>query len=66
MRDLGPWDQYLTVTNAAEQVVADLIKTGVLQPDQRLFCYDSAGQLDEMLVREGKFAGFAFAPEGAA
>lgn len=39
IRDVGPWDEHLTVTNGAEQVVEDLLKTGDLVPGQRLFYY---------------------------
>jgi hypothetical protein len=56
--DLGPWDRYPTVTNAAEGVVQELVSSGSLLPGMRLFCYDSDGQLDELLVENGAFAGF--------
>ncbi|CAK9251228.1 unnamed protein product [Sphagnum jensenii] len=63
IRDLGPWDQHPTVTNDAEGVVAKLIESGYLSPSQRLHYYDSAGQLDELLVENGKFAGFNHLPK---
>lgn len=59
IRDLGPWDQYKTVTNDAENVVEFLTEAEVLKPGDRLFCFDSSGQFDEILVEHGRFAGFA-------
>ena len=56
IRDLGPWDQYLTVTNAAEEVVQELARQ---LKGRRLFYYDTEGQMDELLVKDGEFAGFA-------
>ena len=56
IRDLGPWDQFQTVTNAAEETVQEL--AGRLD-GRRLFYYDSNGQLDELKVKNGEFAGFA-------
>jgi hypothetical protein len=44
------------VTNDAEWVVAQL--AGYLL-GRRLFYYDSLGSLDELVVKEGRFAGFA-------
>jgi hypothetical protein len=58
VRDLGPWDRHPTVTNDAENVVAELVASGKLN-GQRLFYYDSEGRLDEILVKDGKFAWFA-------
>lgn len=59
LRDLGPWDQYMTVTNDAEHVVEELVRQRILQPGaQRLFYYDSEGQLDEIIVNRGRFGGF--------
>lgn len=62
IRDDGPWDQHPTVTNAAEDVVRELIESGDLKPGQRLFYYDSEGEYDELLVHNGHFAGFAPGP----
>ena len=53
--DEGPWDVYLSVTNAAEQVVQELLpRLG----GRRLFYYDSGGDYSELLIKDGKFAGF--------
>ncbi len=58
--DLGPWDQYATVTNAAENVVAEI--EGIYSiGSRRVFYYDSEGELTELLVKDGKFAGFKYA-----
>ena len=58
LRDLGPWHTHLTITNDAENVVAKLEKYNILEGRQ-LFYYDAEGQLTELVVRNGKFAGFA-------
>lgn len=63
IRDLGPWDQYKTVTNDAENVVAVLFQRRAIKPGKRLFYYDSDQQLDEILFdSSGKFTGFAPGP----
>lgn len=57
LRDLGPWDQFPTITNDAENVVARVAKT---LDGRRLFYIDSDGRIDELLVSDaGKFVGFA-------
>lgn len=56
LRDVGPWNQYLTITNDASHVVeyfADVLR------GRRLLYYDSGGELTELLVQDGRFAGFA-------
>lgn len=58
IRDVGPWDRHATVTNDAEAVVEDLVRTGRLGPNGRLLYFDSDGQLDAILVKDGRFAGF--------
>lgn len=64
IRDVGPWDQHLTVTNDAEQVVAAVVATGRLDRGQRLFFVDSSGALDELLITEERaFGGFAPGPD---
>lgn len=56
IRDIGPWNLHPTVTNDAEAVVDYLLP---LLKGRRLFYFDSEGDLDELLVRDGKFSGFA-------
>ena len=55
IRDIGPWDTFPTVTNGAEQVVAELAQ---MLKGRRLEYYDSEGERDQLLVKDGKFAGF--------
>ena len=59
IKDIGPWNRHLTVTNDAENVVQRLERQGHLPVSRRLFYYDSEGELSEILVRDGFFAGFA-------
>ena len=56
IKDIGPWDVYPTVTNQAETVVKQLAP-GL--DGRRLEYIDSEGQQDELLVKDGEFAGFA-------
>ena len=60
IRDLGPWDRHGTVTNDAERVVADFAPR---LNGRRLLYYDSEDEMDELLVKDGKFAGFAVLPK---
>ena len=62
IKDVGPWDMYLTVTNAAEEVVAELHQQGRLPDGRQLFYYDSEGIMDELVHRNGVFTGFAPGP----
>lgn len=64
IQDVGPWDQRLTITNDAEHVVAELAAKGRLNNGRRLFYVDSDGQKDELLVKDGRFNGFAPGPRG--
>lgn len=59
IRDEGPWDAHLTVTNDAEAVVAALAPS---LRGRRLLYVDSDGDMDELVVRDGKFVGFAAGP----
>ncbi len=60
IRDFGPWDRHLTVTNDAEHVVAEMARVYGLGT-RRLFYFDSEGQLDE-LVHDGNGRFVRFAP----
>lgn len=60
--DVGPWNIHPSVTNDAENVVRRLLESGDLKPGQRLMYYDSEGNLDEILIADGQFAGFAPGP----
>lgn len=59
IRDVGPWDEHLTITNDAEGVVA---RVAPELKGRRLLYYDSQDDLDELLVRDGRFAGFRPGP----
>ena len=59
IQDVGPWDKYPTITNDVEWVVAQLIGDGQLPAGRRLIYIDSEGYRDEILIENGKFAGFA-------
>jgi len=56
LKDLGPWDKYLSITNGAEQVVASVAPW---LNGRRLEYIDSTGNRDQILVKDGKFSGFA-------
>lgn len=58
--DVGPWDQFLSVTNDAENVVKELVERGRLPEGRRLLYYDSDGYLDELLIKNGEFDGFGW------
>lgn len=58
LQDLGPWDQYATITNAAENVIAEVERLYGIGTRQ-VFYYDSEGELTELLVKDGRFVGFA-------
>ena len=58
IRDVGPWDRYLTVTNDAEWVVEQLASQGFIPPGRRLLYKDSEGEWGEILVKDRVFAGF--------
>ena len=48
IEDLGPYDKFLTITNAAEKVVRYLVSNGKLQAGQRLFYLDSEKNMEEI------------------
>lgn len=55
IRDTGPWDINMSVTNDAEAVVESLLpRLG----GRRLFYFDSMGDWGELLVKNGRFAGW--------
>lgn len=60
IRDCGDdmVEPVLSVTNDAERVVRQLVAGGLLPPGRRLAYYDSLGDLSELLVKDGEFAGF--------
>ena len=60
IEDLGPWNIYWSVTNDAEAVVLELAPE---LDGRRLLYRDSQGQLDEILIKDGQFAGFVPGPK---
>ncbi|MCP4470475.1 MAG: hypothetical protein GY815_07280 [Gammaproteobacteria bacterium] len=56
IRDIGPHDVYKTVTNAAEWVVKNIVKR---LGNRKLYYIDSNERTDQLLIHDGKFAGFA-------
>ncbi len=56
IQDIGPWDKFKTVTNAAEEVVTEMLP---LLGDRRLDYIDSEGERATLVIRRGKFTGFA-------
>lgn len=62
IRDVGPWTEHPTVTNDAEGVIRALSPA----PMQRVFYYDSEGELDELVHRDGRFVRFAPGPQRVA
>lgn len=57
LRDLGPWNLHPTITNGAEEVIADLQVQNVLD-GRRVFYYDSENKIDELRHERGRFVGF--------
>lgn len=48
-----------SVTNDAPGVIGDLVRSGLLRPGMWVIYRDSRKVWDELVVREGQFAGFA-------
>lgn len=57
IKDVGHNQGMPTITNDVEAVVATLVEDGTLGA-RRLWYVDSQGDTDEILVRNGAFAGF--------
>jgi hypothetical protein len=59
LTDTGwPWDRHFTITNDAENVVADLTKQGIINNTIQVIYYDSENVLTELLHENGEFKGF--------
>jgi len=50
----------MSITNAAELVIEDLHKKGLLSPEKRVYYEDTMGAVDELCHDGEKFTGFAF------
>jgi len=59
IKDLGPWNRHLTITNDAEGVVKRMVPH---LKGRRLFYIDSEGETDELVIKKGQFAGFKPGP----
>ena len=55
IRDVGPWDKHKTITNGAEEVCEELLYQ---LKGRKLFYIESEGELDQLLIENGKFVGF--------
>lgn len=53
----------MSVTNAAELVIEDLFKRGLLSAGKRVYYEDTMGEVDELCHENGKFTGFAPGPD---
>lgn len=65
IQDVGPWNEFPTVTNGAELVVKELADAGKLD-GRTLRAIDSVGDMDELEYQGDRFTGFRFiarAPE---
>jgi hypothetical protein len=61
LEDIGPWDQYRTITNDAEAVVAYLHQKQILTPEKQIIYTDSDGEWTEIYHDGvGNFEGFGF------
>lgn len=65
IKDIGHSGDHFTITNDAEGVVKRLVAKGHLPEGRRLLYIDSDGALDEILIKDGSFAGFKPGPRRA-
>lgn len=63
--DLGPWDQFKTITADVALVISELQQANKLPPGKRLFYWDSEGDFGEIILKAGKFDQFALMSHGA-
>lgn len=63
IKDEGPWDQFKSVTNAVELVVKELTAGGKLTNGKTLYYYDSLGQKDQIVHKDGHFVTFQVGTE---
>ncbi len=52
-----------TITNSAEKIVKELFERGWLEEGRRLFYFDTDNDLDEIIIKDGAFRGFAPGPK---
>ncbi|MES2155436.1 MAG: hypothetical protein V4510_09910 [bacterium] len=58
--DQGPWTIHPTITNDAEWVVEQMVRSGL--GARRLYYVDSEGETAELRVEASRFAGFEIGP----
>ncbi len=63
IRDIGPWSEFMTITNDVEALVEHMYEVHQLFRNQRLFYYDSEDQLDEIIHKQNEFVRFAPGPK---
>ena len=65
IRDEGPWDHKLTVTNDIESVVSHLVEHGLVpfNVSESFLYYDSTSVFTGVVIDKGKFVKF-FNPNG--
>ena len=58
LKDIGPWDQFKTITNNAKEVVEEIRELGHLETDPNLLYWDSEGNLTELVYNDSGFLDF--------
>ena len=58
IKDEGPWDKFMTVTNDVDNVVEYLFDQGLLTEGRPLYYFDSEGSMDEILIEDRRVMGF--------
>lgn len=56
IQDLGPWNVHKTITNDAENVVAEMSE---ILRGRKLYYIDSEGETSQLVHHEGRFVSFA-------
>lgn len=59
IKDVGPYDQYMSVTNDVENLIEHLYNSDVLCDKQSLLYIDSSNRVDEIVHLSGNFICFA-------
>jgi hypothetical protein len=59
MQDVGPWHEFKTITNNAEELLLELYARKFIGAQTQVFYYDSEGNPTKLLHRYGRFIDFA-------
>lgn len=59
IKDMSPWGHQPTVTNAAERVVEIMCSLFEFPEGRRLEYIDSEGERAQLIIKNGRFGGFA-------